>query len=164
MTLANTATVRGAHGAMITRVVPRAGPEHYRSFSMRAPLDSHWRPATCEEVECEAYRSGWVTTVDTSDALGQRRYHFITHDPTRRHSMQHVGDSLFKFVFGPGQECFNSHTHRAPIGRPALLLVGDGDWRGNPRGTPVRQHTSVDDFVDEFSNHQDRLLTALQRG
>jgi hypothetical protein len=144
----------------VSRIMPAFGAEHYKSFSVRAPLSSHWRRGTCEEFECNGWRSGWATTVDVSDDLGQRRYHFITHDKTRSHTVEHVGETLYRFTFGPGQTCYSNDEHRVPVGRPALLLVTGGDWRGNPRKTPARVHRTMDDFVSEFSEHQDRLAAA----
>ena len=144
----------------LTRIPPKLGPQAYKSYGLRRPLESHWRVATCEEYGCEAYRCGWVTTVDTSDDLGKARHYYISHDRSRRHSVQHVGGSLYKFVFGPGQACYRASEHRTRIDRAPLLVVADGDWRGNPRNTPVRVHRTVDDWVDDFSTHQERLARA----
>jgi hypothetical protein len=143
-----------------SRLAPKLGPQFYKSFSLRRPLTSHWREATCEEVDCPDWRFGWFTTVDTSDDLGQRRYHFITHDKTRRPSVQHVGGSLWRFSFGPGFTCYRAHEHRVQIDRPPLLLVAEGDYRGNPRGIPAHVHQTAEDWADDFANHQDRLARA----
>lgn len=140
-----------------------AGPEHYKSYSMRAPFRSHWRPATCEEYECEAFLTGFVTTVDLNTELGQRQYHYLTHDRERSYSMQRVSMTLVKFIYGPGNRCFSSQDHRVPVGRPPRLLVVGGDWRGNPR-REVRVHSRVDDWVDDSRNHQDKIATIVQRG
>jgi hypothetical protein len=148
------------------RLVPQLGPERYKSYSMRMPLSTHFKPATCAEFECDAYRFGFVVTIDTSMELGERRYHYVTHDKTRRYSMQRVGPTLFKFIYGPGNDGMGLEhgEHRMSLDRPAFLLVAEGDFRGNPRGTPVYVHRYQQDWVDDFATHQDRLATALQRG
>lgn len=146
------------------RIPPNMGPESYKSYSMRAPLATHWRLGTCEEYECEGFLHGFATTVDTSTELGQKQYDFITHDKERSPVMQRVADTLFKFVFPPGTPCFKRSEHRVPIGRPPLLLVLGGDWRGNPRQIPTIKHSRIEDWVDDFAIHQGNLAQAIQRG
>ena len=144
----------------VNRILPVLGAHAYKSYALRRPLTTHWRQATCDEVGCADWQHGWVTTVDVSDELGQRRYHFITHDRTRRHTVDHAGDSLYRFTFGPGQTCYRADEHRTRIDRPPLFLVTGGDWRGNPRGTQPVVHTSAENWVDDFANHQERLVRA----
>lgn len=146
------------------RITPAAGPEFFQSYHMRSPLRTHWRPASCEEYECGDFLQGFVLTVDVSTELGQRQAYYVRHDRTRRMHEQRVGETIIKFVYGPGNTCFRQGEHRVPIGRPPLLLVADGDWRGNPRRTPVRRHRSAEDWVDDFRNHQDRLNDQARRG
>jgi hypothetical protein len=145
-------------------IVPALGPQAYKSFSMRAPIATHHRRVTCAEAECDAWRHGWVTLVDVSTSLGQQQAAFIRGDRTRRCHEQRAGDTLIRFVFGPGQEGFagKQHTHYARIARPPLFVVAEGDWRGNPRGIPVRVVERPEDWVDEFATHQDRLAAATR--
>lgn len=150
--------------ARVRRYAPAAGPEHFKTYQWSSPISTHWRKATCEEVNCAPHRYGWVTTVDLSTDLGQRQYEFITHDPRRRPSMQRVSLTVVKFVYGPGFPCFNDNTHRQPLERPARLLVAEGDFRGNPRRIPVRVHSRAEDWIEDFSEHQDRLATATRKG
>lgn len=149
------------HG-MISRIEPAGPSQAYKTYSMRFPLKTHWRQATCEEVDCEAYRCGWVTTVDIGTELGQKQFYFITHDKERSCSMQKSGDTLFKFLFGPGQRCFASGNHRVRLERIPQALVIPGDFR--QRTGPVQVHKRIDDWVDDFANHQNRIKTQLERG
>jgi hypothetical protein len=153
--------IRGGH--VLQRRQPAAGPQHYQTFSMRAPLATHWRPASCEEYECADYLKGFVLTVDLNTELGQRQAYYVRHDTSRRMHEQDVGAGLRKFVYGPGNTCFKYNEHRVPIGKPPLLLVVGGDWRGNPRNF-VRRHASKEDWIDDFANHQDKLATIAKRG
>jgi hypothetical protein len=148
------------------RLVPDAGPEQFVTHKVSAPIHSHWRPATCEEFECDDFVYGFVFTCDTSTELGQSQYYYLTHDRSRRYSMQRVGPQMVKFVYGPGFRGFgNAHaSHRVPIGRPPLYLVAEGDFRGNPRGVPTRVHRNVEDFVDHSWSHFDKLKTIYERG
>lgn len=146
------------------RISPNMGPENYKSYTMRAPFETHWRMATCEEYECIDFLNGFAITVDTATELGKKQHYYLTHDNERSYSLQRVTESLFKFIYKPGNPCVKRADHRVPIGRPPLLLVVGGDWRGNPRGTPTVRHTRVEDWVDDFATHQEGLATLLRRG
>lgn len=146
----------------VNRVMPAMPVQNYTTYGMSRPLATHWRPATCEEAGCAAYRHGWVTTVDLSTDLGQRQYHYVTHDRTRRFTEQRVTATLVKLLFGPGQPCFRASEHRVPLERPARFIVAHGDWRGY-LGTP-RVHVRAEDWIEDFSEHLDRLATAIEKG
>lgn len=148
---------------LVNRPTPIGDPQHYKSYTMRAPVRTHWRPATCEEYECLDYQYGWVTTIDLSTDLGQKQYHYLTHDKERRYSMQRLSLSIVKFIYGPGHRCFRSDEHKVAVGKPPKLLVVGGDWRGNPRGE-VRVHTRIEDWVDDSRVHQDKISTLVKRG
>jgi hypothetical protein len=129
---------------------------------MSMPTESHWRKATCEEVDCEAFRFGWVTTVDLATELGQRQHHYITGDRTRSCTRSQAA-TLVSFTYPPGMRCFDSDSHRLPVERPSIFTVRDGDWRGNPTGD-ARVHANAEDWVDDFANRADRLATEIQKG
>ena len=145
----------------LNRIPPARGPEAYKTYSIRMPLATHWRPGTCEEASCPDHAFGWSTTVDESTDLGKRQAHFIRHDRTRAHTEEKQAAGLTVFTFAPGQTCFRQH--RVPLWREAFYLVTGGDWRGNPRGDRYT-HVSADDWVDDFANHQDRIAEAVRRG
>jgi hypothetical protein len=148
--------------AMVTRIAPKAGPDKYKTYGMSMPLKTHWRAATCEEVDCEAWRNGWVTTVDLSTDLGKKQYDLITHDRERRYTMQRVSLTLVKFVYGPGFPCFARSQHRTPLPRPARYIVAHGDWRGYLERPRV--HQRAEDWVEDFALHHDQIRTAIERG
>lgn len=136
----------------------------YRTFGYRRPLATHWRPATCAEVECPHYLHGWMTPADERTDLGIAQAYYIRHKSGRgyREHRDEIGRTIF--VFAPGQRCFRSDQHRLPIiERPALWIVRDGDWRGNPTGWS-RTHIRGEHWVEEWAEHQDRLRTRQQRG
>jgi hypothetical protein len=147
-------------GIQPSRIVPRIGPEHYKSYSMRAPLSTHWKRGTCAEYECDAHLFGWTTVVDISTDLGRKRAHFIIHDKTRRCTVERDAD-IVRFHFEPGQTCFDQDNHRVGVGREPIVLVQEGDWRGNPRKTPPRIFNSVEDWRNDFAEHQDKLARAI---
>lgn len=147
-------------GHRITRIEPAAPPEAYRSFQILAPLNSHWRPATCEQAGCIPYREGWVTRVDEGTDLGKGQAYYIRNQSGRRYREERHA-SMTTFRFEPGQPCFRYKDHRVPLERPSLFVVRDGDWRASQNR---RVHASAEDWVDEFANHQDQIADLRQKG
>jgi hypothetical protein len=149
----------------LNRIMPVAGPEYYKSYTLSAPVTTHWRPATCEEYECDDFLYGFVLTVDENTELGQQQAYYVRHDRTRRCTEQQVGQGITKFVYPPGNQCFEPKrsSHRLPIGRPPNYLVATGDWRGNPIGWSARFRRPAD-WVDDFANHQIKIAELHQRG
>jgi len=149
------------------RLAPDAGPEHFKSYAARAPLATHWRQATCEEYECDQFLHGFVLTVDLSTELGQKQWYYVAKvDRERSYSIQRLNQFIVKVIYGPGNPCFepNRSNHRVPVGRPPFYLVADGDWRGNPRRTPMYHHRRVEDFIEDFALHQDKIAVVRKRG
>lgn len=145
--------------ALITRPTPLAGPGAYKTYTWLRPLSTHWRRGTCEEARCEAYQSGWTSTFDLSTELGQKQFHYCSHDKFRTFTYEHHAP-LVTFTYPPGNTCFREH--QVPLEREPVFVVRDGDFRGNPTGR--RQALSADDWVDDFRNHEDSLADARQRG
>jgi hypothetical protein len=149
---------------LVTRAAPLAGPEAYKTYGMSMPAETHWRPASCEEYGCEAYASGWVTTLDLSTELGRKQYHFITHDRERSHTEQRITGTLVKCLFPAGTPCFGRSEHKVPLERPARFYVAEGDFRGNPRRIPVRVHQRAEDWAEDFSGHLEGIKSLSERG
>ena len=136
-------------------------PGAYRTYRIAAPLATHWRHATCAEIECPEYVSGWQSDIDERTELGQRQAAYIRRDRTRSHREERLPEGLTRFTFGPGQQPFG-HDHQVQNGRPERFYERDGDHRGNPTG--FTRELRVDDWADSFANNQDRFARALERG
>lgn len=147
----------------INRVTPALAPEHMRSFRVVQPLATHFRPATCAEADCAAYLHGWVTKVDEGVDLGQRQAHYIRTVSGRSFTEQREG-ALTAFEFEAGQTCFAPGAHQVPVGRDPLFVVRDGDWRGNPRGTKARIHTSAENWRDDMGEQLDVIRDVKSKG
>ncbi|MEV7154913.1 hypothetical protein AB0N77_09840 [Streptomyces misionensis] len=145
---------------MVFRIEPQMGPEAYKTYAIVSPISTHMRRATCEEVGCEHYLNGWRVRVEalTPDLVRAAR------NSGRKYTEQSIAQGETWLVFDPGQPCFKAHEHRAPIGRPPLYLVRDGDHRGNPRGTQTRRYDRPDQWVDDFATHQDTLADEIRKG
>lgn len=144
---------------------PRAAsPELFRTFGIVSPLATHWRPATCAEVDCSAHAYGFQVTCDLRTQLGVDQARYIRDKAGRAFTHRFTDDGrVIKFTFPAGQRCFVAH--RLPLGRPALFVVHNGDHRGAGR-RPVdgRRYDRPDQWVDDFAGHQDKLATAARRG
>jgi hypothetical protein len=146
------------------RVRPALAVQHMKTYAISQPMQSHFRKASCAEVECDGYTHGWMTRVPAGSEMAQyilSKQHGRHFTETTGHSNLAAGEQ--EFLFPPGQSCFRASEHRIFLDRPAFFVVRDGDWRGNPTGR-TRQHTRAEDWVDDFRTHQDRIAQAHQRG
>lgn len=148
----------------INRIVPAIGSENMKTYQIVAPLSTHFRKATCEEVECRHYINGWKTIIDERTAQGQGQAHYIRRSSGRRFTEERDAAGLTVFKFEAGQVCFKASEHRMRLDRPEIYIVKDGDFRGNPRGTRSFVHVNSSDWVEDFATHQDNIIRAQERG
>lgn len=152
-------TMRGPKGEQ--RVRPHLPASSMVTFALRQPLKTHFVRIDCKAAGCLAYANGWTSAIDTSTELGQQQARYIQDHSGRSYRLVERLP-LLMFDFPPGQQCFEGH-HRA-LERDPVAIVRSGDWRGDPRGDIRRRHTTLEDWVDQFANHQDRLATRLAQG
>ena len=93
------------------------------NFSASRPLTTHWREASCKEVDCPHYLLGWETKVDVSTPLGKQQYEYILHMSGRKGNGKKDGD-IITFKFSPEQKCFREH--KLPIEREPILSIQNG--------------------------------------
>lgn len=144
------------------RIVPELPAAAYKTYAISSPLATHYRDASCSEVDCQAQEHGWRTVVDESTDLGQRQAAYIRRESGRKYTEERQPDTLTAFTFEAGQTCFESH--KVSLQRPELFLVRGGDWRGNPRGDLPFQHGSPESWLDDFGTHQESLAEHIERG
>lgn len=142
------------------RITPKLPPEALKTYGIMAPKETHFRRASCKEVDCPRYANGWKTIVDLSTDLGVKQARYIREHSGRKYTVTKEGE-LATFVFGPEQQCFTPHS--VPLEREPLYVVRGGDWRGNPRGTPTVRRGAAD-WVDDFANHQDQISRKIEKG
>lgn len=143
-----------------SRPDPLMDPQHYKTYAVVSPLSTHWRKATCAEVDCPHYLNGWRTQVEqlTPDLREAVR------TSGRKYTVSAVAPGFTYLVFEAGQPCFAAATHRKRIEREPLYIVRDGDWRGNPRRTRARQHLNPQTWVEDFAEHQQKLADEIKKG
>ncbi|MFD8805561.1 hypothetical protein [Streptomyces sp. NPDC059597] len=141
----------------INRLDPALPAGAYQTYSITAPPDTQLRSA-CETANCQAWRYGWESPIDETSELGQQQAAYIRTQAGRTFREMRTEAGLTVFRFEPGQRCFAEHGTR-----PEIYAVRDGDWRGNPTGR-ARQHTRAADWVEDFGEHQLRLVDQQQKG
>lgn len=160
----------------VTRATPVLPVGAVQTYRVTSPLATHTRPASCAEVECAHWLHGWVTRVDERTDLGIGQAAYIraecraehvalalgTANGRRRYIERRTPEGLTEFAFQAGQVCFAHTSHRVPLERPEIYLVYGGDWRA--RTGLMRRHQRPADWVEDFSEHQDRIVTIQQRG
>lgn len=136
------------------------------TYQIVAPPATHWRPATCEEIECEHYQNGWRVRVE---GLSERDIYAIRQSG-RHFTEMRVTEGETWFVFPSGQPCFRQFTggmkfdanrhHRIQI-RPEVYLARDG--KGSR--SPVRyRFDRPEQWRDDFAENQERLADRIKRG
>lgn len=140
----------------------RLGAEHYQTFRINAPKETHTVEASCEGVECQAYANGWRMQIDLGTDLGQKQAYYIKHHSGRSYKEIDNRDGLVTLEFRPGQKCFQEH--RQAIERDPVFSVKGGDRRGNPLKLPTRVHKKAEFWVEEFAENQDRLAKIHEEG
>lgn len=142
------------------RIEPRMGAAAYKTYEIRSPLTTHFRPATCAEVDCPQYLNGWRTRIETLTPELLR----AARNSGRHYTVQQIAQGESYLVFQAGQPCFAAARHQKRMDRPPLYLVRDGDHRGNPRGTKARLHQRPENWVEDFADHQQKLADEIKKG
>lgn len=140
------------------RIEPNLPVTAYKTYGMAFPKQTHTRPATCAEVDCQAYENGWKTVVPSDSPQAE----YIRAKSERHFTETSPDAGLIEFVFPPGQRCFAADQHRVSLERPGIFTVRGGDWRG--KTSDVRRHTRAEFWVEDFALNQQAIANAHQRG
>jgi len=148
-------------------------PRLSKSHRIVAPISSHRRRATCDEVSCKYLREGWNIVVEegpqSEQVIAQVKLSGRRYEITRqlsyslgvrkelelvrtKKSVEEIQEWLALqdetmhtvITFPPGQQCFKPHS--VSLHRPPLYLVRDGLQ-------PYRQLAKPEDWVDDFQSH-----------
>lgn len=160
MAVERTITTRLPNGALGQRIAPKMNPEAYRTFEVHSPVATHFRDASCAEMECQHHLNGWVSRFDVTTTEG-RQWSRAIGQSGRKFTWERNGN-IVTFRFPPGQQCFQA-PHKVPVGRPELYVVRDGDWRGNPTGRQRREHQPLL-FVEQFEENLAKIRSKIEEG
>jgi hypothetical protein len=112
-------------------------------FEANWPSRTHWRKATCREVDCSHYVNGWVTRV----APGSPQDLYIRADTERHHKLER-GEEFNYYTFEPGQRCYRSAQHRIKLDRGAWLTKNQ---LGREPGRLALNAMDYNQWTDEFN-------------
>ena len=141
---------------MINYPQVHAGPQAFKTYRVFAP-PSHYRRATCAEVDCDGYLHGWTALVEVNDGATLHAYR-----TSGRPHTETTDGLVVTFDFEAGVGCRTPSQHRVQV-LPEIYVVRGGDWRGNPTGMR-RQHRRPEHWVEDFGEHQQALLDEMKRG
>lgn len=143
----------------VFRIEPNMPVTAYKTYAFNSPQSTHFREATCQEVDCPMYLKGWRMAYDLSDPAKAKAANWIRLHSGRKFTSDESVPGKVILTFHSGQQCFTKHT--VPLDRPAIFISRGGDWRAT---TEAPQKLNAEDWVDSFANHQDRLATRLAQG
>ena len=151
---------------MVFRVEPVRDVTLMQTYGLSAPQATHYRPASCREVDCPNYANGWISGFDVTDPEQARACKIVRERSGRLFTVQEMTGANGRvervlLTFAPGQECFL--PHRIALEREPIYYFRDGDWRGNPTGRKIVFSDSTS-FVDDFGEHQEKIKTLVERG
>lgn len=133
--------------------IPASG---MRTFEIAAPLDTHWRKASCVEVGCLDHQYGWMIALTGLDDADRE----MARGSGRRYT-EDQDDAGPVLIFAAGQPCFRASTHRIRLDRPELFISRDGDWRGNPRGTAPTVFSGPEPWADSLHTKLDEIREGI---
>ncbi len=136
---------------------PSASPAAYQMFAAR----QYRRRASCAEVECDHWREGWVSVLDESQPDMKVKADYIRHHSGRVFRQGRTDMGWTQFSFPPGQQCFAAASHQVAADEPAVGQLIVGDHRAII-GTP-RTYDRIDQMVDDFATHTDKIRAARSR-
>lgn len=147
----------------VSRLPAKLPPGAMQTYEIDAPLETHWRSATCEEVECAAYLQGWTSDVPP-DSDGEARIKSTYDSEIRRGQVTTTvtPEGFTRYHFPAGTPCFRRIWHKLPLERPGIYTLRTGDWRGTDG--IIRTFNSGDEWVDSFATHQDGIKKLIDRG
>ena len=140
--------------------MPALGARYFQTFTAARPKQTHWRKATCEEIECEQYLNGWWTIVPVGSDQERAVFEACSGaDGFRRHAIERPdeadGPGLRAFWFPAGNPCFLASQHQVPLERPEIFYVRDGDLRRSLGR--VRRFDRADQWQEEWNDRMDKL-------
>ena len=96
-------------------------------YSIKAPVSTHWREATCEEVDCRKHTTGWQTHCNVESELGRMQVEYLRSGKSGRRFTERMDvEGIVVFSFSPGQQCFTTHTKKIEDKGHLLLRESNG--------------------------------------
>lgn len=147
--------VTGTQGPF--REIPALPASAMQTHQIDAPLLTHWRAASCEEVDCPDFRHGWGVPLAGKDEGDIWQ-------------LEHCGRSYVRgelpgygpaYLYEAGQPCFRASEHRTRLDREELFVVRHGDWRVTAREAKqagqFTRFSGADAWMDHLHGHLNKF-------
>lgn len=135
----------------------------FTTFTMHAPLATHFIELPCKVAQCKRYVHGWTTVLDPKrEEHLPLIQHIVSGRSGRRWSYgENTPEGYLSFVFPPGQSCFRNSHHQRDESKDELYVVRRGDFR-TPYGQRDPKAMSPDLWLETFANNQNALIKAQE--
>ena len=120
---------------------------HTNTYQISWNRDTHFRVATCDEVDCPHFINGWVTRV----VIGSPQDHYIKQDTSRKSIGVKIDDATIEYYYESGQKCFRQHQTK--VERAPFLTI---DQVGKESGRLIRNNIDFDEWTDRFNEQSYR--------
>ena len=121
------------------------------NYGLRTPINSHRRPASCEEINCQHWREGWLIVLDLRTDKGLSHEYTIKHTAHKKYKQELLEDGRTLFTFEAGQVCLRVAQHTTSLERAPFSDI-------NQRGV------SNDEFIDTYNEQAYRLNVQISKG
>jgi len=124
-----------------------------RDYRVHMPPDRMIVTA-CEDFGCDNWRYGWEIPCDLDTPQGREAAELIRSGATRRTYRElgaAPGARMIVFRFDPHQRCFDEHRTRP--GRALVMRAG----------RIIREHASLADLAEDYTEHTGRLAGQAER-
>jgi hypothetical protein len=121
-----------------------------RDYRIQMPPDRRVVTA-CETFGCDNWRYGWEIPCDLDTPQGREAAELIRSGRTGRAYRELGGERMVVFRFDAHQRCFDEHRTR-----PGRALVMRG-------GRIVREHTSLGDLAEDYTEHMGLVADQQER-
>ena len=127
----------------------------HQTYRASAPPSTHYRQATCQEVDCSKYLNGWHT-VKPANIEPDQWYEFASFMRRNEYRMSvreyQDNEGYPAFYYAAGQICFEgrSGSHRISLERPSIFTINNGLGYGFSRREPAQ-------WVDEMGEQLDKI-------
>lgn len=139
---------------ILAKLPPPLWQSDNRNYRIHMPHD-RTVIAACEDVGCDQWLNGWETICDRDTPEGRLVAEMIRSGNSGR-TYREVGTApdsrVIIFRFDAHQRCFREHRTR-----PGRLVV-------QRRGRVLREHVSLGDLAEDYTEHVGRLAEQEKRG
>tara|TARA_R100000808_G_C2124537_1_gene135030 strand:+ start:229 stop:621 length:393 start_codon:yes stop_codon:yes gene_type:complete len=120
------------------------GAARQTTYRAIKPIATHFRQATCQEVNCLNYTRGWKTILP----VNHEGINWIRQSNYRYNEVTDLDNNMVEFIFEAGQNCFKQSKHVISLDKPAIFAIQDANGL---------KKQEANEWIDKFDNHLTKL-------